>query len=293
MPSLIARRQRPPLRISTTNDESRIRRPSSVGVVMLPPSIACVSSPSPDWSENNSCFVCEEGGELWSVCHCVDRLLHLECQLQLMHKTPSHRVGCPVCAQPYTNVTSTVVKRTLSSEGRRLVAFLVGVVAVVIIGVYECVMFVVMDQVSFLIVAIIFFVSSTAFLFAGHFIFSRSTIIIEHRTVTLDRPTVRPQPCSHALQPSTSRRNSLPARSATTPSPSASPATRGRFSSSVDTSRWRRHILTVLVPSPRLRSPRSPRVAAIELAGMPTAAEPAMIHTASSSRIGAHAAVIQ
>ena len=137
----------------------------------------------------NCCFICEdESGELWNLCRCTDRVLHLECQRLMMNKTPSHRLGCPVCLMQYTNVKSVVARRTLSHDGQRLAAFMLGVSIVGGIGVYEAIMYFYMKNASFLVVAIIFFVAVILFILAGRFLFSGVPLTVEQRKVTVTRP---------------------------------------------------------------------------------------------------------
>ena len=137
----------------------------------------------------NCCFICEdESGELWSLCRCTDRVLHLECQRLMMNKTPSHRLGCPVCLTQYNNVKSVVKRRSLSNDGQRLVVFTIGVIIVLGIGVYEFLMFLYMRNASFLVVAIIFFVAVTLFVIAGRLLFANVPLTVEQRTVTVSRP---------------------------------------------------------------------------------------------------------
>ena len=283
MPSLIDRRQRPPLQVGTAIDGSGIAGPSSpiVELVMLPSSSPLTHGSSAEL-ESGSCFVCEDGGEVFAVCGCADRLVHLECQKAMMQKTSSHRNGCPVCMMQYNNVTSTITRRTISQEGRRLIAFLTGVGAVVAIGAYECAMFVHMNQPAFLAVAIVFFVSALGFLCAGRRIFATSALMIEDRTVCLGRP--QPGRVGAAMAPEASPSSPLPEAGAGT----AANTGRDNTSSVVAAAgwTWRRRIFTVLLPSPRARSPRSrsprsrsprsrsPRIAAVELEYPHEAAEP-------------------
>lgn len=115
------------------------------------------------------CYVCEEETALpaFSVCSCTDRLLHLECQAQLMRMTHSHRLGCPVCRCPYNNVQLEVASSKLSREGKRLVAYIGGIFIIIGICVYEGIMWSIMLQPAFLAVSAIFAFLAIAFMVAG------------------------------------------------------------------------------------------------------------------------------
>ena len=108
--------------------------------------------------ETEYCYICEEDGgqPAFAVCACADRLLHLHCQQQLMKHTRAHRLGCPVCRTQYINVEQRIANRRVSYEGRRCIAYVLGVVFVHAIGVYEAVMFVLMADWYFMALAVVF-----------------------------------------------------------------------------------------------------------------------------------------
>ena len=251
--SLLARRQRPTLQVGVTESGGQ----AAPGIAW-PPVPEEPAAPPPDGGDDrvssawaDSCYVCEDdGGELFAVCLCSDRLLHLECQRLLMHKTPAHRFGCPVCQAEYTNVRTFVRRRSLSREGVRMIGFAIGVCLVFGISVYEAIMFKIMRNYSFLIVSIVFFGATIAFIFVGRYLFKHSTLLTEHRTVTLGRPQVIL--AAHA------------------PTTAAEEPTGTGGSSSSALSGWTRSFLTILLPSPlsplHHRQPPSPlRMPSIEL----------------------------
>lgn len=121
------------------------------------------------------CFVCEaeDGGELLRVCKCKNRWLHLECQRQLMQRTATHRAGCPICSSPYCNVEMMRTKRRLTSDGRRMIAYVAGVVAVIFIAVYELIMFCVDRHPGFLIACLLFVTNAAGFSVFGYLVYRR------------------------------------------------------------------------------------------------------------------------
>lgn len=195
-----------------------------------------------------TCFICEEPGG-WKVCQCTDRLLHLQCQRNLMYKTASHKKGCPVCATPYNNVQSKVIRRSLTREARRLVCFFVGVVLVLGIAAYEVFTYRVTKNAIFLVIAVMFVFMSMLFIIAGCHIFRFQTMIVEQSVVTLCIP---PGATHHQGQ-------RLSASSSPVCPPCPSPS---RINSPAVAHGWQwiKHAVTVLTLSPA-RSPRLPRVA--------------------------------
>lgn len=126
--------------------------------------------------DTTNCFVCEEGGDLLRVCRCTGRWLHLHCQQELMVRMSTHRHGCPVCNSPYSNAQCVILRNTLTREGRRLFCYIIGVVSVFLIAMYELVMWCSQRHLGFLIVSMIFLVNSICFATVGFFVFRKVTL---------------------------------------------------------------------------------------------------------------------
>ena len=78
---------------------------------------------------SHECYICCGGyecGELRSVCVCRGRLLHIDCELQVIQTCPSHGLRCPVCNIRYSNITcrSARFRAHLTEVGRTLSAVL-------------------------------------------------------------------------------------------------------------------------------------------------------------------------
>ena len=141
------------------------------------------------------CYVCEEIGQqpAFAVCACADRFLHLTCQRQLMTQTISHRLGCAVCQTAYTNVEIEASNRRLSQEGRRFVAYALGILCVLGISAYEAVMYAVMPDWSFLAVAVLFAIFGIVFSRIGCVLFQRMPLCVVDNVVTIGPPPGYPQ----------------------------------------------------------------------------------------------------
>ena len=190
------------------------------------------------------CYICEEIGQqpAFAVCACSDRYLHLTCQQELMKRTVSHRLGCPICQTAYTNVEMRASNRRLSQEGKRCLAYAFGTICVLGISAYEGVMYAVMPDWSFLAVAVLFALFGIFFIRLGFVLFRRVPLSMVDNVVTIGAPPGH----SHSLEveppPPRSRARSAP----------LSPPRRNSVLAAVTQSG-----LTVLVlpTSPRSRSP--------------------------------------
>ena len=187
--SLAARRQVAQPHVATPRDELPVLAGTYVTEMTAqrsPPPLP----QSPTIAESMStCYICEdEGGELWTVCLCNGRLLHLECQRQMMMKTRAHRLECAVCLERYNNVKVVTVKRKMSREGKRLTLYVIGVLGVVGIAVYEMFMWVIYDNTAYLVVALLFALAAIAFMGVGCYLFWRTNLLIEQKVVSIGRP---------------------------------------------------------------------------------------------------------
>ena len=90
---------------------------------------------------SRTCFVCEDdsaaSGEVYQICMCKDRWLHLHCQEALMNNTPSHARACPVCATSYSNVKLKRSRHVSRRQCGMLALFLLGETLLFGSGAYE------------------------------------------------------------------------------------------------------------------------------------------------------------
>ena len=165
---------------------------STIESIELPNAPRASTSSSTSRAPQLCCFVCEEPGGS-AVCLCVDRVIHLRCQRDLMYKTPSHQAGCPVCKAPYNNVLRTKVRRKLTCEGWWLVGFLTCSSLLVIFSVCEVAMFILTGRAGFLVLGILFFVAAIFIVLGCIQVFAQVKVFERRHVVTLGRPQQRQQ----------------------------------------------------------------------------------------------------
>ena len=89
--------------------ESPVRRCRQVRLTPIVDGTLATSDDGGDGEElgpGELCFICYNGnGDVFSVCECAGRFVHLECQRKMMAACATHAEGtCAVCKAPYTNV---------------------------------------------------------------------------------------------------------------------------------------------------------------------------------------------
>ena len=137
-----------------------------------------------------SCFICEDGGDLWRICGCTDRWIHLECQRMMMHRTQTHRAGCPVCQMEYTNVALVRTRLRLHAEGKRMLLYSGGVTIVMGIGIYEAIMFSITYHPMYILIAVTFIVASSILAVVGQRTFADSPMLERRREVRVFKPSI-------------------------------------------------------------------------------------------------------
>lgn len=172
------------------------------------------------------------------------RLMHLDCQVELLRRTPSHAYGCPVCLTQYVNVTTVNQRGKLTFNGMRLVVYVFGIVSIIIIATFELIMYVLHDHLAFLVVGASFMTFGLVFGVLGFFVFRRVRLFASVRTLMVSPPN----DARRGIRMTATRADTPPAE----PPP-------GWPSSPEPPSPSRSRVRAISPMSPRAVSPMSPR----------------------------------